>query len=326
MRNLRPVQRADVVSLLHYGIDVHPVAVEIARANLMRVLPAQPSAGESAIRVHLGDSLLGEKDRNSLFAKDSMRLVTPRGYTILIPEGFVRQDGFSDNMRRLVEAAVAGESAPQAVLGSVDQRRRNELKQCRADLTVAIGDEGNAVWTWCAVNLAAPHLLSDRTADRIVANQPWVKLSIIQEPQLKCAMETLGKDLAFKVGGRQSTHLDIAAFFVLRTRELYLRNPRTDPAAWLVKKFAIRAGHWALLRERLGKELAQAVDLESLQPFGGGDARRCCLLMTNRPLHSEWPTSGTTRAEPKPRVVARRLEAQLPPRPGMQRRPMNPRP
>lgn len=147
MRNLRPVRRADVVSLLLNRIDVHPVAVEIARADLMRVLPAQPSAGQSAIRVRLGDSLLGEKDRNSLFAKDSMRLVTPKGHTILIPEGFVRQDGFSDNMRRLVEAAVAGESIPRAVLGSVDQRSRNELEQCRADLTVAIGDEGNAVWT-----------------------------------------------------------------------------------------------------------------------------------------------------------------------------------
>lgn len=162
--------------------------------------------------------------------------------------------------------------------------------------------------------------------DRIVANPPWVKLSIIQEPQRKCAMETLGKDLALKVDGRQSTHLDIAAFFVLRTRELYLRNPPTDLAAWLVKKFALRSGHWALLRERLGKELAQAVDLESLQPFEGGDARRCCLLMMDRPLHSEGPTSGTTRAESKPRVVARRLEARRPPIPGMQRRLMNPRP
>ena len=139
-------------------------------------------------------------------------------------------------------------------------------------------------------------------------------------------METLGKDLALQVGGRQSAHLDIAAFFVVRARELHLSNPRTDPAAWLGKKSALSFGHWALLRERLGKELAQAVNLESRQPFGGGDARRCCLLMVSRQLHSEGPTSGTARAESKPRVVARRLEAQLPPRPGTQRRLVNPRP
>ena len=58
MRGLMPTQKADVAALLLNGIDVHPVAVEIAKANLMRVLPAQPSAGESALRVHLGDSLL----------------------------------------------------------------------------------------------------------------------------------------------------------------------------------------------------------------------------------------------------------------------------
>lgn len=292
----------------------------------MRVLPAQPSAGESAIRVHLGDSLLAERDRDSLFAKDSMRLVTPRGHTILIPEEFVRQDGFNDNMRQLVEAAVAGESVPRAVLSSVAQRHRSELEQCRADLTVAIGDEGNGVWTWYAVNLAAPHLLSERKVDRIVANPPWVKRSTIQEPQRKRVMETLGKDLALQVGGRQSPHLDIAAFFVLRARELYLRNPQRDPAVWLVKKSALRSGHWALSRERLGKELVQSVDLESLQPFGGGDARRCCLLVMNRPLSSEGPTSGARHAETKARVVARRLEAQLRLGPGTQRLPRKPRP
>ena len=36
MSTLRPEQQADVAALLLNGIDVHPVAVEIARANLMR--------------------------------------------------------------------------------------------------------------------------------------------------------------------------------------------------------------------------------------------------------------------------------------------------
>lgn len=116
-----------------------------------------------------------------------------------------------------------------------------------------------------------------------------------------------------EVGGRRSPHLDIAAFFVLRARGRHPRNRQRDPVAWLVKKSALRSGHCALVRERLGRELAQLVDLEPLQPFWEGEARQCCLPMTKRPLDSKGPTSGTRHAKAKPRVVGRRLEARCAP-------------
>lgn len=315
MQDLQPTQKADVVALLLNGIDVHPVAVEIARANLMRVLPAEPTAGESAIRVYLGDSLqVGEEQRSPLFDKGEMRLVTPKGGEILIPLEFVRQDRFDDNMRRLVNAAAAGKPVPLAVLNTVPETRRKDLQQCRDHLADRIGKEGNSVWTWYATNIAAPYLLSERKVDRIVANPPWVKLSEIQEIKRKRAMESFGeKTMGVQEGGRHAPHLDIAAFFILRARELYLNEPQRDPAVWLVKKSALQAGHWKRFRKKHRTTLAQSVDLEPLQPFGGGDARRCCLLMEHRPLRSK------TRS-------AARLEAQLRSSSGTQGRPKKPKP
>ncbi|MDE0120753.1 MAG: N-6 DNA methylase [bacterium] len=315
MQDLQPTQKADVAALLLNGIDVHPVAVEIAKANLMRVLPAEPTEGESAIRVYLGDSLqVGEEQRSPLFDKGEMRLVTPKGGEILIPLEFVRQDRFDDNMRRLVNAAAAGKPVPLAVLNTVPESRRKDLQQCRDHLAERIGKEGNSVWTWYATNIAAPYLLSERKVDRIVANPPWVKLSEIQEIKRKRAMESFGnKTMGLQEGGRQAPHLDIAAFFILRARELYMNGPQRDPAVWLVKKSALHAGHWKRFREKHRTTLAQSVDLEPLQPFGGGDARRCCLLMEHRPLRSKTPD-------------AARLEAQLRPSSGTQGRPKKPKP
>ena len=43
MGQLSPGQQADVTASLVHGIDVHPVAVEIAKTNMMRVLPTTPS-------------------------------------------------------------------------------------------------------------------------------------------------------------------------------------------------------------------------------------------------------------------------------------------
>lgn len=315
MRSLRPTQKADVAALLLNGIDVHPVAVEIAKANLMRVLPAEPSAGESALRVHLGDSLLAGEDRGSLFGhvEGSMRLVTPEEREILLPVEFVKQDGFADSMRRLVEAAASGDPLPRAVLNGIPNERREDLKRSRDELEAAIGEEGNSVWTWYAVNIAAPHLLSERKVDRIVANPPWVALSGIQEPGRKRAMEKLAERMGLQAGGKQAPNLDIATFFVLRARELYLNTPESDPAAWLVKKSALRAGHWKRFREKHEKTLAQSLDLESLQPFGGGDARRCCLLMEHLRLVEQPTEASQMEAHQRVPVDMPRLEARLRP-------------
>ena len=326
MQDLRPTQKSDVVALLLNGIDVHPVAVEIAKANLMRVLPAEPTAGESALRVHLGDSLLVGEDRGSLFGhvKGAMRLVTPEEREILIPEEFVKQDGFGDSMRRLVNAAASGHPVPPAVLNKVPTHRREDLERCRDDLAAAIGDEGNSVWTWYAINIAAPHLLSERKMDRIVANPPWVPLSRIQEPGRKRAMEELAGRMGLQAGGKQAPNLDIATFFILRSRELYLDDPENDPAVWLVKKSALSAGHWSLFREKHKKTLKQSVDLEPLQPFGSGDARRCCLLMEHRPFRSGAPIVARQRVAAAQSEA--RLEARLLPDPATRGHPKKPKP
>ena len=57
-RHLSPVRRADLAAGLVSGIDIHPVAVEMSRATLLRALPANPTDGAAALRVFQGDSLL----------------------------------------------------------------------------------------------------------------------------------------------------------------------------------------------------------------------------------------------------------------------------
>lgn len=287
MSGLAPTRQADIVVSLLHGIDIHPVAVEIAKTNLCRVLPARPTQGDADIQIRMGDSLMiSEDDHESLFASgDSMRLTTPKGREIFVPMEFVRMEGFADDMRRIVDAAANGQAVPAVILNTLAPEIRDGVKQCRTALEKAIKEEGNSVWTWYAVNLASPQLLAERKVDRIVANPPWVKLSDIQERKRKRAMEAFGAKLHLQEGGKQAPHLDIAAFFILRARELYMAEPARDPAIWLVKKSALYSGHWKLFRDRHRDTMVQSIDLERVQPFGGGDARRCCLVMDHRPLY-----------------------------------------
>ena len=289
IRTLRPGDRANVVARLVNGMDVHPVAVEMARVNLERALaPGEPTEGESAYRVFLGDSLQidGTEDggdsagmvQQDAFrhSEDTMVLTTPKWNRIEVPLGLVRSPSFAEHFRRMVNAAVDRKPLPP---GIADDNGDEKLEACHAQLTEVIEREGNSVWTWYGINVAGPLLLSERKVDRIVANPPWVTLGDIQVKHRKGVMEDFGRRLRLQEGGRQAANLDIASFFVLRARALYMTDPSHNPGAWLVKRSALRSGQWLRFRNQHSGTLTQSVDLEALRPFGNGDARRCCLLM-----------------------------------------------
>ena len=130
-----------------------------------------------------------------------------------------------------------------------------------------------------------PRLLQKRKVDRIVANPPWVAMAEVQAERRKRALEQFAArpDMDLWTGGRDAPHFDIAQLFVKRARQLYLADPDRDPAAWIVKKAALRSGGWRKFREWYDAVSAQTLDLEDVQPFGGGDARRCCVLFDLRP-------------------------------------------
>ena len=62
LEGLAEGRQANAVARLVNGIDVHPVAAEMARATLRRALPADPTDGAAALRIYEGDSLLVEEE------------------------------------------------------------------------------------------------------------------------------------------------------------------------------------------------------------------------------------------------------------------------
>ena len=299
LRAFQPVKRADVICRLLNGIDIHPVAVEISKVNIERALPTPPSDGTSALQVYLGDSLQIHR-RDDLFTKSGlMRLVSPKGRPVEIPMAFVRNPAFSEYLRQMVNAASERKDIPRNTPRGVN---RDGLRNCYKQLVDIIEEEGDSVWTWYCANLAGPNLLTERKVDRLVANPPWVKLADIQVESRKRDMEQLGEALGLQAGGKYSPHLDIASFFVLRARQLYLQEPESNSGAWIVKVSALRAGQWRLFRELHSKSLSQSVDLTAIRPFGGGDATRCCVLLEHCKLTNT----------PWTRVLAKRVANKVP--------------
>ncbi len=291
-------RKAGAIVRLLNGIDIHPIAAEISRATILRALPAEPPAGAASVRVFQGDALLAQRQETpSLFthSDDLFRFATPGGGELSLPRSFARTRNFMSDMRRVTDSAVrnAGKEESDArfrplaadILATVAGPDREALVAFHAALARVIDDEGNGVWSWYISNITGPVRIAERKVDRIVANPPWVKISEIQVPDRKTTMKELAMDreIDLWVGGKQGPHLDIAQLFVKRARMLYLKDPSTDPAAWVVKKAALKGGNWRKFRSWWWQKAGcQALDLEALRPFGGGDARRCCVLFDIR--------------------------------------------
>ena len=273
------------MALLVNGIDVHPIAAELARATLLRALPAPPPDGEASLRIYQGDALLTRPGGEYTLLESMgewILIVTPRGHEAMVPRSFAASPSFASDIRRIMALAQGPGSStlPRDILESVPAADRHALRTCYEAFREIVLKEGNSIWAWYIINISGPVLLSDRKVNRVVANPPWVKMAEIQVVDRKRVLERLANEtLNIWTGGRQSPHFDIASLFVKRVRGQYLASPEDNAGAWLVKKAALRGGNWEKFRTWHEAYVQQTLDLQDLQPFGGGDAaaRACCL-------------------------------------------------
>ena len=317
--SLAPGTRAAATARLVCGLDIHPVAVEIARTTILRALPTTPPESLASIRVYQGDSLLAEPDaavcnggQGTLFShtNQTLRFRTPRGREMHVPRSFWEHRLFPTNLQRLVRSARDADPLPRDLTASVPKTDREALAECHSSLTEIIGEEGNSIWAWYILNISAPVRLSEQKVNRIVSNPPWVTVGEIQTPVRKANLESMAQQLKLWDGGRQAPNTDIAQLFVRRGREEFLANPDSDAAGWIVKKAALHGGNWKKFREWHEAAKQQSIDLEDVQPFGGGDARRCCMLLDHCEL-SEDGTAGETRLELRKRDRRNKLRPDM---------------
>ena len=301
-------QKADFMAGMIYGMDIHPVAVEMARANVQRLLPV---ADPSSINVYQGDSMLISRSEGSVLSVGGkiMFLESPGGTPLRIPKKFLASN---DNIRAFVESAKAGDKLPAGLdVGLVD----NEAEMVRAahrNMTNIIQNEQNGVWYWYITNQAAPIILSERKVGRIVSNPPWVALQEIQDETRKRELEVAAKEKSLFVGGTVAGKFDISMLAVYRAMNLYLDG---DRAGWVLPQGAMTgAGNWVELIKQYKGRITEMWDLGRL-PFhntptcvvltgAGGKATRKIYRMVEGEKRVG-PLAGWNAVKSKVRIVDR---------------------
>ena len=225
------------------GMDIHPVAVIIARVTyLLALAPViAKRAGSLSIPVYLGDALQ-LSTATTMHLKELVIRVPPPpdGTDLKFPEIFCKDihlfDKLVARMRQGSEQKMTVRQIEQAFRLEVERHYKRDMTKSEAEgvremvATYATFDElcrqgRDSVWTYVARNLSRPLALSFGTgwANVVVGNPPWVAFRHMTA-DLQTRFRELAKGERVYVGGKFATQNDLSALFTVRSASLYLRS------------------------------------------------------------------------------------------------------
>lgn len=270
------------------GIDLHPVAVALARVTYLLAIGTERLQGERpafSVPVYLGDSLGWEQDE-TLFAKGGITILTgddPRGRDpeLHFPEGVVTDANRFDQLIADLSdrASRRKRGAPPGSLNSIFRRYevgaadRSAVATAFASLC-RLHDEGrNHIWGYYARNLARPFFFkrAQNRVEVLLGNPPWLSYRFMPK-EMQERYKVLAKERGLWTGGKVATHQDLADLFVVRAIEQYLAKDGdfafVMPAATLSRKAfeGFRTGHFNAPGALTQADFKTPWDLRAVRP------------------------------------------------------------
>ncbi len=221
------------------GIDLHPVAVALARTTYLLAIGVKRLQNRVpfTVPVYLGDSLQWElyhdllsPDGISIKTNDDKALFAER--LIFPPAAIQSVERFESLLTALVDKAttrVRGSAKPkiESILKKYGLKGKDAktLESTFSLLCDLHDNQRNHVWGYYVRNLARPYWLTqpEGRADRLVGNPPWLSYRYMT----KDMQETFKKRCEERnlwAGGKVATHQDLSGYFVARCAELYLHE------------------------------------------------------------------------------------------------------
>lgn len=237
---MSPAERITAVISKVAGVDVHPVAVTLARVTYLlaigRDLLTRPDRPAMSVPVHLGDSVQWGQDA-TLFSDAGLSVATDEG-VLFSGEGLVFPDEVLADDRRFDQlvgelarrsADRARHSAVPSLTGvfrrlAVPEAAHTTLQATFASMCRLHDSERDHIWGYYVRNLARPVWLSrpENRVDVLVGNPPWLSYRNMT-PGMQDAFKALSEQRSLWQGATNAPSQDLSGLFLVRTVDLYLR-------------------------------------------------------------------------------------------------------
>ena len=213
------------------GIDIHPVAVHLARAAyVLAARTAIEAASYTSITVpiYMGDALQLRYRSGDLFADHEITIQVndDENTELAFPVSLIeRPETFDALMGDVAEYIESGEN-PMLALDDHhinDKAERDTLTATIATMQRLHAQGRNHIWAYYTRNMARPVALSRAKVDVIIGNPPWINynqtVDILRTELERHSRNTYG----IWAGGRYASNQDVAGLFFSRSVDLYLK-------------------------------------------------------------------------------------------------------
>jgi hypothetical protein len=221
------------------GIDVHPVAVQIARVTYLLALGQDRLRDHPplAIPVYIGDSLQWNTS-GFMTAREVEIEVPEEGGSLDFPFSVAQNPALFDSVITRMLDLSQGDAKAEALESWLREERtlneRGEPNISDGDIRrlattynrlCALNRAGrNHIWGFVARNLIRPAWLSrdDEKSDVVIGNPPWLSYRYMSR-ETQAAFKGACQDRGIWAGGKVATHQDLSAYFFARCVELYFK-------------------------------------------------------------------------------------------------------
>lgn len=298
-----PAEIVAICATRVFGIDVHPVAVALARVTWLLALGdlVEDRPPTLSVPVYIGDSM--QWSLRPLGASAEVLVdVPPNDPPLRIPAGLATDQNLFERALDELNRGLDTLAEPSTIRDAITRAGGTPedaalLAATFAQLKQLYLDGRNHIWTFILRNLLRPVWLShpDHRADVLVGNPPWIvyrHLSADMKDRLREALQSYN----LWVGGSLATHQDMFALFWARGAERYLRDGGT--LALVLPYAALNAPVFAAMRDgglqRVQIAITGGWGLERVWPiFGaqsGSSTTSTCVLFGQRDRSGPLPT------------------------------------
>jgi len=301
IRSLRSLRMKDKDILKHVleniaGMDIHPLAVIIAKTNYLLALREllDEREGPLTIPVYLSDSIrLPEFGQDVRYRIKTYTIRSNKNIRFAVPQRpATAQSTLDEIIAKMYEFAKSyerGEFKKQQITNAfvnilksdkLSEGKENKIFEEDMKLLLKLIDgKKNSIWTFILRNIYKPLAFSYRKFDVVVGNPPWLSMRYMKNPDYQDFLKK--ESINYSLVDTKSTHLlsliELATLFFRKSIDIYLKYGGT--IAYVMPKSVLVASQHINFRKFENVELVKVIDLEDVKPLFNVPA---CVLIAKK--------------------------------------------
>ena len=281
LRKLNPGISVEEINSSIYGIDIHPLSVQIAKTNMLLALGKGVVNARTPVHINviLANTLLAPDGVEDLFGKNFKMQIDKETLELssqilddvkVFDEALETAEELAEqtySLKRIDVEAFEKILIKQITNGGFNKQVVESFYKIYNSLCNVKVKRRDSIWKFIVQNLYKPYFLSNKF-DFVVGNPPWFTYSSIKNEEYQNILNTLAENYDVKPKKVANfPHLEIAAIFFAYCSSYFLKE--TGEISFVLPRSFFSADHHDNTRsgKTKGLKLKEVWDLKDVAPL-----------------------------------------------------------